>query len=434
LHDELLAGKEIVMLEKYYVRPETVDRVRSSWIAEPIEKYVGWLAERRYSWRTVSRRIPILTSFGAFARKRGASKVAQLPDHLEAYVQQWVRKHAPPGASADQRKKIGGHTRNAVQQMLRLAVPGFVGRRRKRMPENPFQDAAPGFFDFLTSEKGLRPETIDLYRHSLRQLGSHLKRIGAAHVRDLTPVILSGFIAEYGRRVGRSSLTTCCCELRIFLRYLYRQRVLPKDLSGTVGFPQNYRLSGIPRSITWDQVRIVLEGVDRRSSIGRRDYAILLLLVSYGLRAREVAALTLDDIDWHNNRLRVPERKAGHSTAYPLSNVVGEAIVDYLKNGRPQTQERRIFFRSVAPVAPIDHAAVSTRAGYYLRKAGIQVPRPGSHTFRHTCVQRLVDADFSFKTIGDYVGHRSPASTQIYGKVAVEALRQVALGDGEVVL
>jgi len=85
-------------------------------------------------------------------------------------------------------------------------------------------------------------------------------------------------------------------------------------------------------------------------------------------------------------------------------------------------------------VAPIDHAAVSTRAGYYLRKAGIDVPRPGSHTLRHTCVQRLVDADFGFKTIGDYVGHRNPASTQIYGKAAIEALRQVALGDGEEVL
>jgi integrase len=174
--------------------------------------------------------------------------------------------------------------------------------------------------------------------------------------------------------------------------------------------------------------------VDRRTQTGKRDYAILLLLVTYGLRAHEVAALTLDDLDWSNSRMRVPERKAGHSTAYPLSTIVGEAILDYLENGRPQTPDRHVFFRSAAPCAPIGHAAISTRAGHYLRKAGIQVPRPGSHTLRHTCVQRLVDADFSFKTIGDYIGHRSPASTQIYTKVAVEALRQIALGDGEEVL
>jgi site-specific recombinase XerD len=93
-----------------------------------------------------------------------------------------------------------------------------------------------------------------------------------------------------------------------------------------------------------------------------------------------------------------------------------------------------VFFRTMAPVEPIGAAAVCSRARHYLLKAGVEVPRPGSHTLRHTCVQRLVDADFSLKTIGDFIGHRSPASTQIYGKVAVEPLRQVALGDGEEVL
>ena len=108
--------------------------------------------------------------------------------------------------------------------------------------------------------------------------------------------------------------------------------------------------------------------------------------------------------------------------------------MDYLRNGRPKTQDRQLFFRAMAPCIPIGHAAISSRAGHYLRKAGVKIPRAGSHTLRHTCVQRLVDADFSLKTIGDYVGHRAPASTQIYSKVAVEALRQLALGDGEAVL
>ena len=130
----------------------------------------------------------------------------------------------------------------------------------------------------------------------------------------------------------------------------------------------------------------------------------------------------------------MPERKAGHSTAFPLSSSVGEALVDYLRHGRPQTTDRHVFFRAVAPVEPIGPAAVSSRARHYLLKAGVPVPRPGSHTLRHTCVQRLVDADFSLKTIGDFVGHRSPRSTEIYAKVAVESLREVALGDGEEVL
>ena len=222
--------------------------------------------------------------------------------------------------------------------------------------------------------------------------------------------------------------------LRVFLRYAHREGATAADLSGVMDRPQFYRLASIPRSITWEEVGRVLTCVDRRTPVGRRDYAILLLLVIYGLRGREVATLTLDHIDWRSERLRVPERKAGHSTAFPLSRSVGEAIIDYLRHGRPETSDRHVFFRAVAPIEPIGAAAVSSRAGHYLLKAGIRVPRPGSHTLRHTCVQRLVDADFTLKTIGDFVGHRSAQATQIYGKVAVEPLREVALGDGEEVL
>ena len=128
------------------------------------------------------------------------------------------------------------------------------------------------------------------------------------------------------------------------------------------------------------------------------------------------------------------DRKAGNSTTYPLSAVVGAAIIDHVKNGRPATTDRHVFLRTCAPLVPIGSAAVTCRAAYFIRKAGIDVPRPGSHTLQHSCVQRLVNANFSLKHIGDYVGHRDPASTQIYGKVAIEQLREVAQGDGEEVL
>jgi integrase/recombinase XerD len=201
--------------------------------------------------------------------------------------------------------------------------------------------------------------------------------------------------------------------------------------AGTVGWPKVYRLSDIPRSISWDDVNRVLASVDRRTVAGRRDYAILLLLVTYGLRGREVAALTLDDVDWKRDRLAVPERKAGHSTAFPLSTVVGEAIIGYLRNGRPTTPDRHMFLRAVAPWRPIGSAAVSSLVRSYILMAGVKVPRPGSHTLRHSAVQRLTDANFDLKTIGDFVGHRSARSTEVYAKVAVEALREVALGDVE---
>lgn len=422
------------MLEQYYVRPVTVDRVRTSWIVPAIEQYVGWLAERRYSSRTVSRRIPLLVAFGEFAKRHGATELAHLAAHVEPFVQLWMSQHASRTCAARARKKIGEYARNPIRQMLRLAIPGYIGVGRSHGSDNPFEAQAPRFFSYLTEEKGLRPRSLYQYRFHLRQFAAYLTRIGFKDLASLSPNVLSGFIADYGPRVAWPTLRNACGTLRVFLRYLHRERVLAKDLSSLVEFPQSYRLSGIPRSIGWEQVEQVLAGVDRRAPCGKRDYAMLLLLATYGLRACEVAALTLDDIDWRNDRLKIPERKAGNSTAYPLSAVVGAAIVDYLKNGRPASKDRQVFLRAMAPLVPISSAAVTCRAAYYIRKAGIKVPRPGSHTLRHSCVQRLVNANFSLKHIGDYVGHRNAASTQIYGKVAIEALREVALGDGEEVL
>jgi integrase/recombinase XerD len=424
---------EVVMLEQYYVKPRTVDRIRGSWIGEAVERYVAWLAERGYRPRTVLHRVPVLVRFGEFAADHGAKTWEELPSHIEPFVSGWVVDRAPRRASAARRKQIAKEARGPIEQMVRLVLPGYVGSGRPHKPPNPFQDHAPGFIEHLRDEKGLKDETIRNYQHHLRRFAAYLERIGV-DLAEISPAVLSAFVAEYGQQVDWSSLRNCCGELRVLLRHLYREGVLAKDLSGVIEPPQTFRLSTIPRSISWDDVQRVLACVDRRTPIGKRDYAILLLLVTYGLRGYEVAALALDDIDWRNDRLRIPQRKAGHSTAYPLSSVVGEAIIDYLRNGRPETKHRRIFLRSMAPIAPISPAAVSCCAGSSLRRAGVQVPRPGSHTLRHTCVQRLVDAEFSLKTIGDYVGHRSPSSTQIYSKVAIEALRRVAMGDGEEVV
>jgi site-specific recombinase XerD len=316
--------------------------------------------------------------------------------------------------------------------MLRLLLSEFTGTGRGR--PFPFTDQAPGFVAHLRDERGIRPATLRIYRHCLRHLESYLKEIRATSLQELSPTVLSAFVTARSNGWGRSALGGLCGVPRVFLRYLFREKLIPKELGQSIDAPRKYRLSNIPRSIPWAEVERMLASVDRRSAVGKRDYAVLLLLVTYGLRSREVAALTLEDIDWERERLRVPERKAGHSTAYPLSPLVGEAIVDYLKHGRPERADRHVFYRVMAPWGPTTSGAVSTRAGYYLHRAGIAVPRSGSHTLRHTCVQRLIDAHFPLKAIGDYVGHGSPESTAIYAKVSLEKLREVALGDGEEVV
>jgi integrase/recombinase XerD len=419
------------MLEQYFVRPATIDRIRGSWIAAEIETYVAWLVEHGYSTKSVWRRVPTAFAFGEFARERGAQAIGELPAQVEAFVAERVAAHdARSGSNRPMAKEVRG----PVEQMLAVVLPGFEPTGRPHHAR-PFADVVPGFFDYLVEERGLRPASVLGYRHHLERFEAYLRRVGVASVQELSPALLSAFVVERaGAGLAKSTVRDSAGALRVFLRYLHREGVLANDLSDAVGWPQTYRLASIPRSISWEEVNRVLAGVDRRSAAGRRDYAILLLLITYGLRGREVAALTLDDIDWRRERLAVPERKAGHSTAFPLSVVVGEAVLDYLQHGRPATTDRHVFFRAAAPRRPIGAAAVSSLSRHYLLKAGVEVPRPGSHILRHSAVQRLVDANFDLKTIGDFVGHRSARSTEVYAKVAVEALREVALGDGEEVL
>jgi integrase/recombinase XerD len=419
------------MLEEYFVKPETIDRIRGSWVAVEIEDYLGWLVEHGYSLKSIWRRVPIVFSFGEFAGARGASGIGELPAHVEAFVADRVARHeARTGSTRPMTKEVRG----PVEQMLSVVLPGFEPSGRPRQAQ-PFGDVVPGFFGYLVDERGLRPASVLGYRHHLDRFEAYLGRIGVESIQELSPAILSAFVVERAAAgLAKSTVRDGAGVLRVFLRYAHREGVLAGDLSAAVGWPQVYRLSNLPRSISWGDVNRVLAGVDRRTGAGRRDYAILLLLVTYGLRGREIAALTLDDIDWKRERLAIPERKAGHSTAFPLSAVVGEAVLDYLQHGRPVTTDRHVFFRATAPRQPIGAAAVSSRARHYLLKAGVEVPRPGSHTLRHSAVQRLVDANFDLKTIGDFIGHRSARSTEVYAKVAVEALREVALGDGEAVL
>lgn len=417
------------MLEEYFVRPRTVDRFRASWIGPQIEQYVTWLAEHDYQSRSILRRVPLVAAFGEFAAANGARQLADLPGQVSAFTAMRV------GRSRDVRRSQGDtlakETRGPVEQMLTVVLPGYEGSGRRRRPV-PFGETVPGFFEYLVSERGLRPATVESYTHYLRRFEDWLARTGVAGLGELSPALLSAFTADrVGLGLAKTSVREGCGVLRVFLRYARREGVISRDLAGAVEWPQAYRLATLPRSISWEEVGRVLALPDRRSPVGRRDYAIMLLLATYGLRAREIVALTLDDIDWKRARLAIPERKAAHSTAFPLSGAVGEALAGYLRDGRPQTDDRHVFFRVVAPFRPVSGAVVSGVARRYLILAGVDVPRPGSHTLRHSAVQRLSDAGFDLKTIGDFAGHRAPASTGIYAKVAVESLREVALGDGE---
>lgn len=418
------------MLEHFFVKPATIDRIRNSWLGSQIDSYLEWLEANGYARPTILRRLLHLYHFAVFAQKRGCTDVASAFDLIEEFVSEWLVQHGAEAKTAAALRKHAIDVGNGLRQMLRLARDGRVLSNRHRRPF-PLESAVPGFQEFLRDERGLMESTIHGYRHHLHDFGEYLCKAGITSLGVLSPALISSFIVEYAPGMAPNTRRDLCGHLKVLLKFCHRQGITGRDLSGAVGMSQVYRLADVPRSITWDEVRRTLDAVDRRTVRGRRDYAILLFLVTYGLRAHEVAKLTLEDIDWKRERFQVPDRKAGHATAYPLAAVVAEALIDYLKRGRPETEDRHLFFRVVAPRSPVTPATVSSSVAFYLQKAEIKVRKGGSHTLRHTCVQRLIDAEFPLKTIGDYVGHRSPESTRIYTKVAIEALREVAMGDGE---
>jgi hypothetical protein len=181
------------MLESYYVRPQAVGRIRASWIGSEIECYVVWLAEQRYSRASVRRRVPVLVALGEFARAGGARSIGDLPAHVEAFVAERVPELARLSAVAA-RERVK-NVRGPIEQMLRLVVPGFTGSRRPLL-EVPFIDELPGFFEYLLCERGLRPTTLQGYGCYLRSFEGYLRRVGVKQLVELSPALISAFVAE----------------------------------------------------------------------------------------------------------------------------------------------------------------------------------------------------------------------------------------------
>ena len=158
------------MLERYFDRPQTVDRIRASWLGPAIEQCATWLIERGHAARNLARYVPIQMHFGAFAQARGATRYEDLPAYVDAFVTDRIARPDHRRAPGAPRPRLTQEIRWPIEQMLRLVVPGFVGHRRHRVLQEPFAEGVPGFFAYLRNERGLREETVVQYAYHLRQL------------------------------------------------------------------------------------------------------------------------------------------------------------------------------------------------------------------------------------------------------------------------
>jgi site-specific recombinase XerD len=283
------------------------------------------------------------------------------------------------------------------------------------------------YASYLAQDRGLSQRTIDTYVFSVKpflsdQLNTQSMKLDGLNAADVVDYIRR----EAARLDSPLSAQRVATSLRSFLRYARYRDAIKVDLACVVPSAASWSMSSIPRAIAPNHARRVLASCNRRINVGRRDYAILLLLARLGLRGSEIVSLKLDDIDWESGTLSVCGKQR-RGSAFPLPPEVGAAIADYLKNGRPRCTNRHVFLCAQAPVRGFkNHTAVCSVVQYALARAGIDSPRKGTHQFRHALATTMLRKGSSLSEIGEVLRHRDPDTTKIYTKVDLHSLRKLA--------
>lgn len=291
----------------------------------------------------------------------------------------------------------------------------------------PQQKLIEAFSAYLVCERGLTRSTIGSQAPHIRRFLGEIDPLGTGDFAALSPEIVIGFIERHALDGSADSGKTMCWSLRAFLRYLHLRGLITSPLADCVPSIRRWRLAGLPTFLPPEKVQQVLDSCDRATPMGLRDHAILMVLAKLGLRAAEVVALTLDDIDWRTGEIRV-HGKGRRRAVMPLRRDVGAAIVAYLRQGRPASTSRHLFLRVLAPhVGFASGCAITMIAKQALDRAGIHgYAHHGAHLFRHSLATGLLRSGASFDEIGQLLRHESTDSTRIYAKLDIEKLRTLS--------
>jgi site-specific recombinase XerD len=393
------------------------------------------LKQQRYSSQSTRRRIAAAQRFVDYLDQQHI--VVETVDlfnvnlylHNELQLFQQNRRRAPRSSMTDWRRT---HTAG-IDMLLRLVHGQWPPAPAPSTPSEVFHRDLCGQYDeWMRDLRGLASETRSNCCAEAHRFLAWMDDDGSTQqsLLGVTIVNVDAYMTFRAKSQRRSSLRSLAANLRSFLRYLNATGRTKDDLSTTVIGPTLYAFESIPSVVRPEDIKMVVEKTRQdHSKRGRRDYAILMLLSSYGLRAGEITSLRLDDVDWQGDVLRIHHSKTGAHSELPLLPAVGNAILDYLQKGRPKTEARAIFIVDHAPYRPFQcgsclYWVVRNR----LTAAGVNVQgKQGPHAFRHARAVSLLRAAVPAKEIGDILGHRSASSTTAYLKLATEDLRAVAL-------
>jgi site-specific recombinase XerD len=282
------------------------------------------------------------------------------------------------------------------------------------------------FVECMSSEYGWSESTIEGCSRTVDRFLVWLDKTGV-DLASAKITVIDEYIAHFhARGLNRSTIQLYAQQLRRFFRFAEQQDWCLPGLANGIMPPQRHPNETIPKGLDRDEVIRLLATTEGDRPFEIRARAILMLLITYGLRSSEVSGLQLDDLDWKQEILRVRCPKPGRTHCYPLSMDVGQAILRYLREVRPIHLDRSLFLSLKAPIRPLSRGVIKGIVSTRLDQLGITGKRRGPHSIRHATAQHLLDQGLSMKTVGDYLGHRSVSTTFIYAKVKLKDLREVA--------
>jgi site-specific recombinase XerD len=407
------------MLVQYFKRPSRIEELRGCPGSHLLEEFAKELAAARYQWVAARQHIRTAEHFLRWIGHLGLSvttveerRAKQFLDHLKRCR---CREDRPP--LKPRRQKYSLHLFFQFLQRAGIVTNPTV---TESVLESP---VVASFCEWMHQQRGASDATLSIYRFELRafikERGEDPSMYDARNLRS--------FVLRKSRHSGGASTRKSICAIRMFLRFLISQGKCPASLYASVPSLAHWRLSALPRYLQPAQVEKIITSADLRTSLGSRNRAILLLLARMGLRAGDIVRLRFSDIDWKEGTISV-SGKGRRATVLPLSQEVGQALAAYIKDHRPQADSDAVFVRSFAPYrAFTGSTSISIIVARAMRCVGINCPKPGAaHILRHSVASSMLRGGVSLQEIAAVLRHRSLLTTEIYAKVDVVTLRQIA--------
>lgn len=344
-------------------------------------------------------------------------------EQIEAVAQDWEEREKTCGQKLD-----GPWTRIRFVEVARPWIR-FLGLFDEAIEPPPFVERLDAYVAWMERDRGLAAGTVKRSRESLTQFlrwyGRRDQTFEAVRLEDIDGYLAEGHATGWSRKYVRNVAAT----LRRFYRFAAMRGWCSADMVNAIRGPRVYAHDGLPLGPSWPDVQRLLAATNTNEPADMRDRPILMLFAVYGLRAGEVAGLTLEDFDWEQDRLYVWRAKGRGRQVYPLLPALGNAVARYLQEVRPASSFREAFLTFLPPFRPLSRGALYSLTRLRLTRLGIRSTHLGPHALRHACACHLTSEGLSLKMVGDHLGHRSADVTRIYAKVDLRGLREVAAFD-----